>query len=122
LTILAIVAESPEPMKVPVRSLLVLVLLATSVATAGCVGCPTALARGVLVAEGSDLRLQDASGATSPVRWPEGYRVDKENDRLVLRDFFGSVKAREGDLIEMGGGVGPDGVFRGCGGVVVVPR
>ena len=104
------------------RTLLLLALLAASVATsiAGCASCPTALARGVLVADGSDLRLQDPSGGTNVVRWPEGYRVSSEGDRLVLRDFLGFVKAREGDLIEMGGGVGPDGVFAGCGGVVVV--
>ncbi len=107
-----------------VRSLLVLGLLATSVATstAGCQPCMTALTTGVLVANGSDLVLQDPSGTSRRVRWPQGYRVSKEGDRLVLTDFFGSVQAREGDRIEMGGGFGTDNVFAGCGGVTVVPQ
>ena len=105
------------------RSLLVSTLLATTLATSttGCLGCPTALATGVLVADGPDLVLQSPDGAIENVRWPHGYRVGAEGDHLVLTDFFGSEKAREGDRIEMAGGVGTDNVFAGCGDVTVVP-
>ncbi len=99
------------------RSALVALLLLTSVAagTAGCVSCPTALVSGVLVADGSDLALASADGAVVAVTWPEGYQVGLEDGRLVLTDFLGAVKARQGDRIEMGSGLGADDVFHGCG-------
>src|SRR5215208_1769249 len=99
------------------------VLLVTVVAgsTACSVGCPTALAFGTVVADGSNLVLQDDTGATHPVVWPDGYSVVRDGDLLVLTDRFGTVKARVGDRVEMGGGVSTDDRFHGCGDVVVVP-
>jgi hypothetical protein len=38
----------------------------------------------------------------------------------VLTDWFGTVKARVGDRIEVGGGFFTDDRFHGCGDVVVV--
>jgi len=113
----------------PDHGLLVPVLLAVLLAgvgggTAGCaLGCPTALAFGTVAARGSDLVLQDESGAAEPVVWPDGYRVRRDGEALVLTDRFGTVTARVGERIEMGGGVGADNRFHGCGDVVVVmPR
>jgi hypothetical protein len=79
------------------------------------------LASGVVVASGSDLVLQDATGATHSVVWPDGYGVRRDGDMLILTDRFGTVKARVGDRIEMGGGVGTDDRFHGCGDVFVRP-
>ncbi|GAC1663855.1 MAG: hypothetical protein NVS9B8_03420 [Candidatus Limnocylindrales bacterium] len=89
--------------------------------TAGCaLGCPTALAFGTVAASGSDLVLQDDSGAAEPVVWPDGYHVRRDGEGLVLTDRLGTVKARVGESVEMGGGVGADNRFHGCGDVVVV--
>ena len=87
----------------------------------GCeMGCPTALAEGVLVADGTNLVLEAPSGQRNTVVWPSGYRVRADADKLVLADRFGSIKAREGDKIGVGGGVGADGLFRACGDVWTV--
>lgn len=107
------------------RGLLVIaVLLVTAGAgSAGCtLGCPTALTSGVLSASGADLVLADETGATHVVVWPDGYGVRPDSDRLALTNRFGFVMAREGDRIDMGGGVGADDVFHGCGDIVVVGR
>ena len=101
---------------------LVAMLLLASVAggSAACtLGCPTALAIGVLHADGSSLELRDQTGARMNVTWPSGYSVRIVDGGPALVDGSGHVKARVGDRIEMGGGTDPDGVFRGCGGVTV---
>lgn len=54
------------------------------------------------------------------VIWPPGYSSRPDGETLVLVDRFGSVKARQGDIIGMGGGEGADGVFQGCGDVRVI--
>jgi hypothetical protein len=101
---------------------MLVVLIAVTGGTTGCtLGCSTALAFGVVAASQSDLVLQDDTGATHPVVWPDGYGVRRDGDALVLVDRFGTVKARIGDRIEMGGGVGTDDRFHGCGDVVVRP-
>ncbi len=66
--------------------------------------------------------LADESGATEVVVWPDGYGVRPDSDALVLTNRFGFAMAREGDRIEMGGGVGGDDLFHGCGDIVVVGR
>ena len=80
--------------------------------------CPTALASGVLTARGADLLLADDTGAPMDVVWPDGYSVRRDGDRLSLVNRFGFVMAREGDRIDMGGGVGMDGRFHGCNDIV----
>jgi hypothetical protein len=102
----------------PLLAILVAALAGSSV---GCtLGCPTALATGTLAASGSDLVLLDDSGMAEPFVWPDGYGVRRDGDVLVLTDRFGTVKARVGDRIEVGGGVSTDDRFHGCGDVVVV--
>jgi hypothetical protein len=87
----------------------------------GCeMACPLALAEGVLVADGKNLVLESPTGLRTTVVWPSGYSVGGDGDKLVLTDLFGSVKAREGDKIGVGGGVGSDGLFRACGDVWII--
>jgi hypothetical protein len=87
---------------------------------AGCeMACPTALAEGVLVADGQNLVLRATTGETNAIVWPSGYSVRQESGRLALTDRFGTVKARDGDRIGVGGGIGVDNVFHGCGDVWV---
>jgi hypothetical protein len=86
----------------------------------GCsVGCPTALGSGRLSASGDDLVLADATGAIHRVVWPDGDGVRREGVVLVLVDRFGTVKARDGQDVEFGGGTGSDNVMRACGDVTV---
>jgi hypothetical protein len=88
--------------------------------TAGCTtSCPTALAEGVLVREGGALVLGDQDGNTQTVVWPSGYGVREDDGILLLVDWIGNVKAREGDRVRAGGGVGTDGLFHACGEVTV---
>ena len=101
-------------------ALLAVLVAAIGGGTAGCaLGCNTALATGVVAASGSDLVLTDETGVAHPVAWPDGYGVRRDGDALVLIDRFGTVRARLGDRVEMGGGVGTDDRFHGCGDVVV---
>jgi hypothetical protein len=98
------------------------VVLALSGGLGGCaLGCPTALAQGVFVADGDELALRGTDGEPHGVRLPNGYRVERAPDGLVLVDFFGTVKAREGDVIQFGGGDGDDGRFAACEFLGVVP-
>jgi hypothetical protein len=53
--------------------------------------------------------------------WPSGYSVREDGGSLVLIDRFGSIRAREGEFVRVGGGTGADDVFHGCGDVWVVP-
>ncbi len=88
---------------------------------AGCqVSCATALADGVLVNDGKTLVLQFQTGENGPIVWPDGYRVQEDNGKLALVDWLGGVKAREGDHIQVAGGVGTDDVFHACGPIAVV--
>ena len=105
------------------RAFLVAAILTVSMAgsIAGCnTACPLALAEGVLVAHDGGLMLMATTGETNTIIWPSGYQVREEGGKLVLTDFFGSVKAREGDKIGVGGGVGTDNIFHGCGDVWVI--
>ena len=97
-------------------------LLALPGSLAGC-GCPTALLEGVLVRDGDALVVDSGGGQTTPVRWPAGYGVQAKGDRLVVTDLFGSVKAREGDRVHLGGGqvTAGDETFGVCGDFTVDP-
>lgn len=52
-----------------------------------------------------------------PVRWPFGYSVRSDGERLVVTDLFGVIKAREGDHVRLGGGMvgSPEEAFGVCG-------
>jgi hypothetical protein len=105
-----------------ISRLVVLVVVAIlAPVSAGCTSCPTALAEGVLAAEGDTLVLRTSTGDTIRVVWPTGYRVQQDGGKRVLVDWLGSVKAREGDHVQAGGGFGADDRFHACGDIVVVP-
>ena len=100
----------------------VLVLTASLVLTgAGCVGCPTALLEGVLVADGhGGLAVQGTGGTVTPVVWPGDAHVTRDRDHLALANTLGFVFAREGEFVSMAGGVPGDGPeFHACGPIAV---
>lgn len=95
----------------------VLALAALPFSVAGCLGCPAALVVGVLVRDGTTLVVDMGDFPDMRIKWPFGYGVREEAGRLVVTDIFGSIKAREGDTVHLGGGmVGPDEqAFGVCG-------
>jgi hypothetical protein len=83
--------------------------------------CPAALLSGELVAQGDELAIrEDPGGLVRPVRWSAGYGVHPEGGRLVLTDPFGTIKAREGDSVALGGGETLDGAWGVCDGEIEV--
>jgi hypothetical protein len=83
--------------------------------------CRSALAEGYLEAEGGALVLQGTTDDKVPMAWPVGWSVRSDGDTFALIDPSGVVKARPGDYLHVGGGVGNDGLFHGCGDITVVP-
>jgi hypothetical protein len=70
------------------------------------------------------LGIADQEGAVIPVEWPFGYSAHMEGVKIALVDASGMVVAREGDRIQVGGGMGPgpapNAVWFACGPVQVV--
>jgi hypothetical protein len=104
--------------------LLILVLVAAgagavtwmnAVAGGGLGGCPTALLEGPLVRAGDTLVVGEPPASTH-VRWPFSYGVERDGDSLVLR-HLGSTVAREGDWVLVGGGMLDDETWTACGAV-----
>ena len=86
--------------------------------------CMDALATGTLVASNlSGLAIRAGNdGEVIEVEWPFEYTARREVSGLVLVDSIGGVVAHEGQVIQMGGGSGADGVFHACpGSISVVP-
>jgi hypothetical protein len=84
--------------------------------------CMDALATGVLVTSnlsGLAIRGGDEDVVTE-VEWPFGYTARRDATGVVLVDSAGVDVAREGQVIQMGGGFGADGVFHACPGSVTV--
>lgn len=84
--------------------------------------CPAALIEGTLRAdEDWGVALETSEGAKVMVLWPHGYSATVDDTGLALIDGSGTVVAREGDVVQVGGG-GSDaeGTWIGCGGVTVV--
>lgn len=86
--------------------------------------CPAALIEGTLVAdERWGMALAGTDGIRRKVLWPHGYTARREAGGLVLYDAGGSVVAREGDVVSIGGGeTGSDGSWLACGGISVVSQ
>lgn len=83
--------------------------------------CPTALARGRLARHpDSGLGLEGQNGTVTPISWPYGYTARAQAEGTVLLGAAGVVQAREGDIVEAGGGLNLDDVFQVCGGVQIV--
>jgi hypothetical protein len=71
--------------------------------------CREALGGGRLVADPrSGLAVADSDGEVTVVRWPFGYTAHREAERIALVDPVGHTVAREGDIVEFGGGRGED--------------
>ena len=85
--------------------------------TAGCQpACPTALFTGTLVRNGDTLEARPHGGGPStPIVWPAGIVVRDVEGRLVVADLLGTVKAREGDAVRLGGGMTADNKIGVCG-------
>lgn len=67
-----------------------------------------ALARGVLfVDEGGCLRMDPGDGESFTPIWRSGMKPETRGGRVVVLDKKGDVLAREGELVEMGGGGAP---------------
>ena len=113
---------SPNRQRGANSSLLPIVFVMTLVLfTCGCQsGCQTGLQDGVLVAGGTGLWVRAADGVISTIDWPPGYLI-RNDGGWVLVDSSGSIKAREGDHIQVAGGLGPDGIWHACGDITVMP-
>ena len=81
-----------------------------------------ALLTGTL-ARNPDTGVGVANGAMqTAVEWPFGYWARNELGRVVLLDMTGTVLAREGDAVSMGGGFAAnDELFYACGVTVTEP-
>ena len=99
----------------------VALLLMASVSVVGCAsGCPVALLQGTLVAADGELVVEgDAAGVATHVTWPFGVGVRDDGGELVLTDILGTVKAREGDVVGIGGSTTSDGSWLACGDITV---
>jgi len=74
----------------------------------------TALAEGELVADvRSGLAIRGRDQVT-PVLWPSRYSAARISGRIHLFDPSGRLVAREGDHIELGGGLGLGDFFIAC--------
>jgi hypothetical protein len=83
--------------------------------------CDAAVMTGHLVSSReTGLALRPAGGANVPVTWPFGYSAGGFVGSLELRDETDQVLAREGDFVQVGGGMGADGSFVVCAGTVSV--
>ncbi len=106
---------------IPAVALLAVVLLVLN--TGPTLGCPAALATGTLAGENGQLVLRPSNGtdASFGVRWQFPFHVDEADGVLVVRDLFGGIRAREGDRVQLGGGVTEGGLWGQCGLFAVDP-
>jgi hypothetical protein len=81
--------------------------------------CDDALATGALAPDPrSGLGLRGADGQRTSVMWPFGYSAIYQDDLIQLVDPDGEVVAVEGEVVQMGGGFGLEGLFYACAGSV----
>lgn len=102
-----------------VRSgLLVLLLVLLLGSAGGCAfgGCPGALLQGVLIERDGELVVAHVDGDLVTVDWSaSGHSVRDDDDELVVTDWLGIVKAREGDFVSLGGSGGGEAGWLICG-------
>jgi hypothetical protein len=93
--------------------------LSLRTANAPTTACDLALARGILASSReSGLALREPEGPNIIVLWPFGYSSRGFVGSMELVDPTGSSIAREGDTVEMAGGMNLDGVFVACAGTI----
>ena len=81
--------------------------------------CMDALATGTLVSSAlSGLAIKAPDGTVVEVEWPFEYTARRDVTGLALVDSAGMLVAREGQVIQMGGGTGADNVFHACPGSI----
>jgi len=85
--------------------------------------CMAALMTGKLARNpGSGLGLDHGpAGPPTVVEWPFRYSARDEGGQIALLDETGRVVAREGDTVQMGGGLGQLNIWYTCGPVEVIP-
>jgi hypothetical protein len=86
--------------------------------------CMQALMHGTLAKQTqTGLGIADPDGVVLPVEWPFGFSARIEVSKLVLVDEKRFVVAREGDEIQVGGGMGAgpalNAVWFACGPVTI---
>ena len=99
-------------------ALAVALVLAGALATTACgaQACPAALLSGVLQEQAGELVVVGDGGAPpTRVKWPAGDGVRRVDGVLVVTDIFGNVKARDGDIVRLGGGEDQNHVWVVCG-------
>jgi hypothetical protein len=71
---------------------------------------------GVLTERNGDLVVANEDGFVEPVNWSASHhRVRDDGGDLVVVDWLGLVKAREGDFVRLGGGEKESGIWNICG-------
>jgi hypothetical protein len=92
----------------------VVVLLCAGGCASGCAG---ALLEGILTERNGDLVVAHEDGFVEPVDWSASHHsVRDDGGELVVVDWLGIVKAREGDFVRLGGGETEEvGVWNICG-------
>lgn len=120
------------PMRRPSPAPAVAVFVLAALAVAACApvalrtqqaatnACMDALAGGALVASPTTGLGIGSAGHVIDVLWPFGYSARREVSGIVLLDAKGVPVAHEGDLIQMGGGLGRDDVWEACPGSIAV--
>jgi hypothetical protein len=85
--------------------------------------CDLALISGRLVTSvQSGLAVVDSTGHVTEVLWPFRYTARRGAAGVELVDDRGAAVAKEGDLVEMAGGLGANDVWGACpGSITVVP-
>lgn len=78
--------------------------------------CMEALITGKLTRNpGSGLGLTSPNSPPVVVEWPFRYSAREENGRVALLDETGTVVALEGEMVQMGGGMGQQNIWFTCG-------
>ena len=102
-------APEPEPAAA-------LIPVSTQPPPAGFAACMDALASGELVADARwGVALGQIDGPTIQVMWPAGYSARQVAGRIELLDERGSLVARVGDAVTIGGGFGAGNAWWACG-------